>query len=96
VINYLMSKGLKKHILGTVCQPAKLKEQSRENFKPGSITPLTDNELEKHKEDEDAYKQKQVAIQEVIYQTVNKSTFLQIKNKTDAAAVWKKVISIHG
>ena len=37
----------------------------------------------------------QAAVREVIYRTVDKTTFLQIKNEVDAAAVWKKVSSIH-
>jgi hypothetical protein len=37
----------------------------------------------------------QAAIHKVIYRTVNKTTFLQVKNKSDATAMWKKVASIH-
>ena len=49
----------------------------------------------KHEEEEESYDQKQVAVQEVVYRTVDKSMFLQIKNEATAAAVWKKVIAIH-
>ena len=37
----------------------------------------------------------QVAIWEIIYRTVDKTTFLQIKNEADTASVWKKVALIH-
>ena len=37
----------------------------------------------------------QAAVREVIYRTIDRTTFLQVKNEADAAAVWKKVISIH-
>ena len=37
----------------------------------------------------------QAAVQEIIYHTVDKTTFLQIKNEPDAASVWKKVAAIH-
>ncbi|KAF8224056.1 hypothetical protein L208DRAFT_1225926, partial [Tricholoma matsutake] len=30
-----------------------------------------------------------------IYPTVDKAMFLQVKNKIDATAMWKKVVSIH-
>jgi hypothetical protein len=71
-------KGLKKHVLGVVRQLAKLEERTGEHFKlPGGTTPLIDNELEKHEEDEDSYEKKQAAVREVIYRTVDKSTFLQ-------------------
>ncbi|KAG6851606.1 hypothetical protein C0991_007699, partial [Blastosporella zonata] len=39
--------------------------------------------------------QKEAQVWEFIYKTVNKSTFLQIKNKLTTAAVWKKLASIH-
>jgi hypothetical protein len=81
IINYLTLKGLKKHVLGTVRQPIKLEERGGDYCKPHSLAPLTDEELEKHEEEEEAYEQKQVAIREVIYWTVDKSTFLQVKNE---------------
>jgi gag-polypeptide of LTR copia-type len=95
IINYLASKGLKKHILGTARQPIKLEERGGDYYKPHSLAPLTDEELEKHEEEEEAYEQKQAAVREVIYRTVDKSTFLQVKNEITAAAIWKKVTSIH-
>jgi hypothetical protein len=66
-------KGLKKHVLGVVRQLAKLEERTGEHFKlPGGTTLLTDNELEKHEEDEDSYEKKQAAVREVIYWTIDK------------------------
>jgi gag-polypeptide of LTR copia-type/GAG-pre-integrase domain len=37
----------------------------------------------------------QAAVREVIYRTVDNTTFLQVKNESNAAAIWKKVASIH-
>ena len=37
----------------------------------------------------------QAAIREIIYWTVNKTTFLQIKNEDNAASVWRKITLIH-
>ena len=31
----------------------------------------------------------------MIYRTIEKTTFLQVKNEPDAAAIWKKLTSIH-
>ena len=56
---------------------------------------LNNNELEKHEKEEDEYKQKQASVHKVIYKTTDKSTFIQVKNEEDTAAVWKKVILIH-
>jgi len=75
-------------------QPIKLKEHGGDYYKLHSLAPLMDKKLEKH-EEEKAYKQKQAAVQEVIYWMANKSTFLQVKNEITATAIWKKVTLIH-
>ena len=89
IINHLTAKSprLKKHLLGTVRKLVVLQEWNRSFYKPHSLAPLTDEEVEKHKEEEEAYEHKQATVCEIIYQTVDKSTFLQIKNKTSAANV---------
>ena len=86
---------MKKHGLGTARQLIKLEERSGDYFKPHSLAPLTDKELVKHEEDKESYDQKQAAVREVVYRTVDKSTFLQIKNEATAVDIWKKVITIH-
>jgi gag-polypeptide of LTR copia-type len=95
VMNYLTSKGLKRHVQGTVRRPADLVERNREYYRRGTLSPLNDKELKKHEKEQDKYKQKQASVHEVFYRTVDKSMFIQVKNKTDAAAVWKKIVSIH-
>ena len=95
IFNYLTSKGYRRHVLGTVRKPETLVERNGSLYKPGSLAPLTDEELEKHEETVDTYDQMQAAVREVIYRTVDKTTFLQIKNESDAASVWRKVASIH-
>jgi gag-polypeptide of LTR copia-type len=64
-------------------------------YKPAALSLLNDDKLEKHEKEQDKYEQKQASVCEVIYRTINKSMFIQVKNETDAAAIWKKVISIH-
>jgi gag-polypeptide of LTR copia-type len=44
---------------------------------------------------QDTYDQQQAAVHEVIYRTIDKTTFLQVKNEPTAAAMWEKVASIH-
>ncbi|KAF8218730.1 hypothetical protein L208DRAFT_1348074 [Tricholoma matsutake] len=85
VMNYLMSKGLKRDLI----------KRNGDYYKPNRLTPLSDAELEKHKGEQDEYKQKQASIREVIYGTIDNSTFIQVKNEKDATAIWKKVVSIH-
>jgi hypothetical protein len=87
VMNYLTSKGLKRHVLGTVRRPVELVERNRDYFKPRALSLLNDKELERHKKDQDEYKKKQASVCEVFYRTINKSISIQVKNKTDAAAI---------
>jgi hypothetical protein len=95
VLNYLTSKGLRRHVLGTARKPEELDERNGSFYKRNSLAPLTDEEVEKHEEAQDNYDQMQAAVREVIYRTVDNTTFLQVKNESDAAAMWKKVASIH-
>jgi gag-polypeptide of LTR copia-type len=95
VMNYLTLKGLKRHLQGTAHRLADLIERNGEYYRQGTLSPLNDEELEKHEKEPDEYEQKQASICKVFYRTVNKSMFIQVKNETDAAAVWKKIVSIH-
>ena len=95
LLNFAMSKGLKRHLMGTAQKLVTLREQDGEFFKGSDPVPLSEEDVEKHQGEEDKYEQYQAAAREVIYRTVDKSTFLQVKNETTAATVWKKVTSIH-
>jgi hypothetical protein len=95
ILNYITSKGLRRHVQGTERKPEELDNRNGTFYKRHATAPLTDDELEKHEQDQDSYDQMQAAVREVIYRTIDRSTFLQVKNETDAAAVWKKEISIH-
>ena len=95
ILNYLTSKGFRRHIWGTVRKPEQLIECNGSYYKQGSLAPLTDEDLEKHEETIESYDQMQAAVCEVIYWTIDKTTFLQVKNKTDAMSMWRKVASIH-
>jgi predicted GIY-YIG superfamily endonuclease len=95
ILNYVTSKGLKRHLLDTTRKPVELREQDGLFYKGITPDPLTEEEIEEHEGEEDKYEQQQAAVRKVIYRTVDKSTFLQVKKETTAAAIWKKVISIH-
>ena len=95
ILNYLTSKGYRRHVLGTARIRERLDERNGSFYKRNSLAPLTDDELMKHEEATDLYDQMQAAVREIIYRTVDKTTYLQIKNEADAASVWKEVSSIH-
>ena len=113
ILNYLTSKGYRRHVLGTARKLEVLVEHDGKFYKPPGpptnsepskdlasskeLEPkaISDDDLEKHENAVDLYDQLQAAVREVIYHTVDKTTFLQVKNEEDAASVWKKVVSIH-
>ncbi|KAG5639903.1 hypothetical protein DXG03_002523 [Asterophora parasitica] len=95
VLNALTSKKLHRHVTGTTRKLEELTESGGVFFKRGSLAPLSDKEVEVHEDEVNDWLQKQAQVWEVIYSTVDKSTFLQIKNKSTAADIWKKLVSIH-
>jgi ABC-type hemin transport system substrate-binding protein len=50
VLNYLTSKGLRRHVQGTARKPETLTERGGSYYKTGSLAPLNDEELEKHED----------------------------------------------
>src|SRR5215510_12245181 len=95
VSNTLIHKGLRRHAIGSAKPPAV--PELRENgdyYPPGRAEALSEEELEEAENKLDAYLQKEASVREVIYETVNRTTFLQVKNEPTAAAVWKKLTSI--
>ena len=52
ILNYLTSKGFRRHVQGTARKPETLTERSGSFYKFGSLAPLTDDELEKHEDTE--------------------------------------------
>jgi hypothetical protein len=95
ILNYLTLKELHRHVLGTVCKLEQPVERNGSFYRHGALAPLTNNKLENHEGSQDTYDQMQAAVHKVIYRTINKTTFLQVKNKSDTTAMWKKVASIH-
>ncbi|PBK59629.1 hypothetical protein ARMSODRAFT_899028 [Armillaria solidipes] len=92
--NAATSKGLKRHLTGTAKKPAKLTENNGDYYKPGELTPLSDDELKKHLKLQDEYDQKEALMREIFYETVSNSTFMQIKNQPSAAHVWGALVAI--
>ena len=95
VLNTLTSKGLKRHVMGTAQKLVVLTERNGDYYKPGQLAPLSDKDLEKHEQEQDLYNQHQATICHIIYQTVDKSMFLQVKGEKTADMVWKKLTLIH-
>jgi hypothetical protein len=95
VMNTLTHKGLKRHVIGNARKPIEIElRDDGEYYLPKSMVPLSDDKIEEYETKTDEYAQKQASVREVIYETVSKSTFLQIKNEADASLLWKKLSSI--
>lgn len=93
VMDYLMSKGLKRHILGTAHKPVKLVKINGDLYKPGALVPLSDDKLKRHEKEQDNYEQKQASVCKVIYRTVDKSMFIQVKNNGCCCCVEENYIN---
>ena len=90
ILNYLTSKGYRRHVLNTARKPETLVKRNGSLYKPGSLAPLTDEELEKHKETVDTYNQMQAAVREVIYRTVDKTCKVGIRRGRNGATEYAR------
>ncbi|KAG6814917.1 hypothetical protein H0H87_006606, partial [Tephrocybe sp. NHM501043] len=96
VLNALTSKKLRHHIMGKAHKPANFMEHEGFFFMgKNMLTPLSDKEIAAYKDEVELWEQKEAQVQEIIYRSVDQSTFYQVKNKPTAAAIWKKLASIH-
>src|SRR6266550_3361090 len=96
VSNAAAARGLRRRLVGTALRPSTVVEKGGNFFLPSSTDPLSADALETHETSVDSWEQKEAQVRELIYNTVDNSTFLQIKGETTAAALWKKLSSIHG
>ena len=97
VLNAATAHGLRRHLVGTALQPSPIIEKDGKFYLSATdVTPLTDEALEEHETSVDTWEQKEAQVRELIYNTVDSSSFLQIKGEKTVAALWKKLTSIHG
>ena len=76
VTNAIKAKGLHRHLAGTMRQPEELEERAGDFFKPKTTTALKADEIEAHENEIDTYVQKEATLHEIIYGTVERSTFV--------------------
>ena len=95
IVNAIKAKGLCRHLIDMACKPEELEEWTRKFYKSKTMLPLTNDELEAHRNLINTYEQKEAMLCEIIYGTVNRSTFIQIKGEPTAGAIWKKLQLIH-
>ncbi|KAG6859749.1 hypothetical protein C0995_004525, partial [Termitomyces sp. Mi166 len=97
ITNTVTSKKLQQHLIGTAHKLAELVEHDGSFFHNNdSLSSMSDMDIEDHEELMEEWLQKEVQVHEIIYGTVDQSTFYQVKEETTAAAVWRKLASIHG
>ncbi|KAG6893931.1 hypothetical protein C0995_015598, partial [Termitomyces sp. Mi166 len=91
------SKKIRRHVMGTMCKLVALVERDGSFFQDDNLLfLLLDKQLEEHEDAMEDWLQKEATVHDIIYATVDQSTFHQIKGETTATAVWKKLTSIHG
>jgi hypothetical protein len=97
VFNAATARGLRRHLVGTALKPSSVVEKDGKYYlKLDDPEPLAEDALDKHEASVDSWEQKEAQVRELIYNTVDNSTFLQIKGEKTAADLWKKLTSIHG
>ena len=101
VLNHLTSKGLARHIRGTAQQPVGIVKmdgkfyRSDTNLSASDRKALTSEEIETIEGDLDTWEIKQAQAREIIYATVSKTTYGQIKSCVTVNELWAKLSSIH-
>ncbi|KAG5338966.1 hypothetical protein C0989_005465 [Termitomyces sp. Mn162] len=96
ITNAITSRKLCQHVVGTVQKPALLVESNGFFFiEDKSKTPLSGKEVEEHKDNIKDWLQKEAIVHDILYAIIDQSTFHQIRGELNAAAVWKKLASIH-
>ncbi|KAF8186555.1 hypothetical protein K438DRAFT_1596392, partial [Mycena galopus ATCC 62051] len=94
VMNALVAKGLRRHVVGTARAPPELTERDGEFFLPNRIAPMSDTELAEHEDKLDEYLQKQAQVRQIIYETVSEATFMRIKNQSTVKLMLAALTSI--
>ncbi|KAG6851613.1 hypothetical protein C0991_007668 [Blastosporella zonata] len=86
ILNALTSKKLRRHVTGTARRPADLVQHNGMFYLTADdeAKPLTDTEIDAHEDQMENWLQKEAQDCEIIYGTVDQSTFLQIKGETTA------------
>ena len=96
VLNAATARGLRRHLVGTALKPSPIVEKDGKFYLSTDDTaPLSEEALEKHETSIDSWEQKEAQVRELIYNTVDNASFLQIKGEKTAAALWTKLTSIH-
>ena len=85
ITTHAKSKGLHRHLAGTARKPAELTQDATGDwYITNTNIPLTDEEVEAHEKKQDDYEMKESKLRDIIYQTVSRTRFLQIKDENTA------------
>ncbi|KAG6881756.1 hypothetical protein C0995_000758, partial [Termitomyces sp. Mi166 len=88
IINTITSKKLHRHVISTAHKPVVLvKHDSSFFWDDNLLLPLSDKQLEEHEDAMEDWLQKEATVRDIIYTTVDQSTFHQIKGEATATAV---------
>ncbi|KAH6901143.1 hypothetical protein BKA70DRAFT_1108939, partial [Coprinopsis sp. MPI-PUGE-AT-0042] len=92
VETWLKSRGLGRHLSGRVKRPTAPIDRDGILFKASdSIAAMTDDEIEAYEVALDAWETKESQIRDVVYQTVDASTRMDIKDEPTAHLMWTKL-----
>jgi len=105
VLNAATACGLRRHLIGTALRPTDLVEKAGKFYLSATATvPLSDDDVDKHETSIDSWEQKEAQVRELIYNTVDNSSFLQIKGGENSCrpvekaffSPWQQRCSVRG
>ncbi|KAJ3755753.1 hypothetical protein EV360DRAFT_26913, partial [Lentinula raphanica] len=91
VATVIRSYGLGRHLEGNARLPKQVTERDGEFYLAGSSLSLTNDEYDKHMNEQDVYDAKEAQVREIIYQTIPLSLYVRVKDKATAHDTWKEL-----
>ncbi|KIY48024.1 hypothetical protein FISHEDRAFT_74021 [Fistulina hepatica ATCC 64428] len=94
-LNNITKQGLCAQLAGRKVKPGEPEiHTDGKTYLPSGSKPLSDEEADAAWEKADEWAQNEAKIREVIYETVDQTTFMQIKNEPTAAKMWQALAKI--
>ncbi|KAJ7712826.1 hypothetical protein DFH07DRAFT_680307, partial [Mycena maculata] len=96
ITTYGKSKGLGRHISGTVRKPGDLMQNAAgETVIANTNVALTDEQIEAHEKKQEDYETKEAKFRHIVYSTVSATRFNQIKSETTASRLCAKLTQLN-
>lgn len=95
--NAFERRKLRRHLNGTAKKPKEIiqRDDGSWYYADGSLSPLSDDEVDAVEKEWDEYASKEATIREIVYSVVTPSVLIQIKGEPTAAKMWTTLKKIY-